>query len=251
MNEYINGVFQQQDATDSSLSDQEKLFYLFQAYQRIRSPNEWVSYVDSIKADFDRGNAMTPRQLIESVESKYNMLKDESKWKPSDKTVQEEFIAMVNKLKDKKDDKPAGQRQGGGRRNGNGNSNGQERIDFKKLPFKDEQGKEGDTKQFKGKTFYWCEGPPTSMEPDGAYISTLIARTRKRILVMIKTRTRDPAMAPRLLPWPPFSRTLWRAMKSTFKLSPRPFNKSCKNDAPSYGVSCNHFSKYYSVLLYG
>ena len=56
MNEYINGVFQQQDATDSSLSDQEKLFYLFQAYQRIRSPNEWVSYVDSIKADFDHGN---------------------------------------------------------------------------------------------------------------------------------------------------------------------------------------------------
>lgn len=160
-NQAIMAIYEAQDASTNGLSDDEKLFYLFQAYQRIQLPAEWSSFVTSLKTELDRGNPLSPLELMNAAEGKYHRLKDNNQWKPSDKSMAEEFVSMLSKVaKDKKNSNPIINSSRGSKQNKKDKQKGDKNNSpqRKPLPFKDEHGKEGDQREFDGKTFHWCDG---------------------------------------------------------------------------------------------
>ena len=141
-----------QGSQGQGLTEQEALFYLFNAYKRIKSPPEWVNHILFLESQASRAPDYTAEQLMTDAEAKYNELA--KKWKPSDRSSEEVIIAMLANLKGEgKSDK--GKRKPD---KSKGRGNKRKKGDYEPPPFAKEKGKEGDTKKFKGKTYYCCEG---------------------------------------------------------------------------------------------
>ena len=144
-----------------------KVAYLIQTYGRILQPETWVRWVDGERAKVPPPDAQT---LANNAVARAAVLEQEGHWKPSKMTqVQELQVMLANKNKRKtsptKDDKdpkkkpsdkskvkPDDEKGGGGEGKG-------KRPKFLKKS-KDADGnpyKLGDTKEFNGTTYYFCD----------------------------------------------------------------------------------------------
>ena len=142
-----------QGSKGQGLTQQEALFYLFNAYKRIKSPPEWVNHILFLESQASRSPDYTAEQLMNDAEAKFNELS--KNWKPNDRSNDEVILAMLANLKSGAQADTGGKKRGKGKGNKGGKG---KKGDYKPPPFADEKGKEGDTKKHNGKTYYYCSG---------------------------------------------------------------------------------------------
>jgi hypothetical protein len=167
MNVHVQGELQVLSASGHPLSDNEIIFLLFRAYSTIKTPHEWVSFVDNVKNRYELDGQLKPAKLMDDMESKFQSLKDDKRWKPSDKSLEEDFVAMISEYKKKlgnnngnnKNSKGKDGEKAKGNKNNKKANNKPATVKNKDLPFANESGKEGDTKEHEGVTYYYCDGP--------------------------------------------------------------------------------------------
>ena len=128
--------------------DQEILYFQFKIYKCIRTPAQWTSHILFLKAMVASTPTYSPDTLFNEVQSKFTNLTNQGLWHTSSKTPEEQSLAMVvqqqeqNKLKATKKDYE---------------SKLDNNLSEKKIPpFSNTKGKLGDTKQWNGKTYYYC-----------------------------------------------------------------------------------------------
>ncbi len=141
-----------------SVTNQEVLYFLFNCYQRIKTPAEWVQAVNFWKNQTASGALTTPDSVMDKSQALYHQLQTAKTWKPSDIAPEEQIIAMFAKTGTQ-----SGKGKGTkGKDNSTGKKDGKKSDDSKStstvLPFADKPGKEGDTKKWNGKTYYYCSG---------------------------------------------------------------------------------------------
>ena len=95
-----------------------------------------------------------PDTLFNEVQSKYTNLPNQGLWRPSDKTPEEQSLAMVAQ---QQQNKPKG--LSSPKKESTSKSPSKDKDNEKEKngpPFAHEEGKLGDTKQWNGKTYYYC-----------------------------------------------------------------------------------------------
>ena len=94
----------------------------------------------------------TPETLFNETQAKYTTLLNQGLWQPSDKTPEEQTLAMVAQ---QQQTKKSSNNSTKSKSNSDQGSKAMEK-DKKSPPFANKPGKLGDTKQWNGKTYYWC-----------------------------------------------------------------------------------------------
>jgi hypothetical protein len=122
------------------VNNQEIFHYQFKIYKKIKSPTEWTSYLMHLENTVGTNTTYTPEQLYTDVENHHSKLVNQGVWKPSDRSPEEQAVAMIAQGKaatttPKTDDKS---------KTGN------------KPPFWNSEGKDGETKKWKEDTYYYC-----------------------------------------------------------------------------------------------
>jgi len=150
---------------------QEALYFIFSAYKKIKTPEEWSRTIQFYENQLyaDPANA-TKEALYEKGEAlQQKIAKSPEGWHPSDKSPQEQVIAMLaeqKKAASNKDSKSGNEQGSNGRRNGKGRRGKRNREKSDKdaerpppdlPPFVNSPGKEGDMKKYKGNTWYYCD----------------------------------------------------------------------------------------------
>ena len=98
--------------------------------------------------------AYSPDNLFNKTQSKYTNLTNQGLWHPSDKTPEEQTLAMVAQQQDQ--NKKASSLTLKGKSNAKAQTLKTSDIDKKMPPFASKSGKLGNTKQWNGKTYYYC-----------------------------------------------------------------------------------------------
>ena len=78
-----------------TITKQEILYFQFKIYKKINSPAEWTSHVLFPEATMASQPHYLPDTLFNEVQSKYTNLMNQGLWHPSDKTPEEQTLAMV------------------------------------------------------------------------------------------------------------------------------------------------------------
>ena len=154
-------------ARATRISNEEIFYFQFNIYKKIRSPQEWTSKILhwENKISDDDTNTITPDDLFNDLERLVTDLSTRGLWKPSDRSPEEQILAMaaLKKQDDEKEKKGKG-KKGNDRRRSNDKS-GDDKNDDKKdddkfknrrPPFANSTSKLGDSKKWKGETFYYC-----------------------------------------------------------------------------------------------
>lgn len=136
-------------------TDQEILHYLFTAYKKIKAPAIWTNHIFFLESKYGSTPTYTPDDLMAETAAHYQRLKDKGEWRPSDKAPEEQILAM---LAGNRDRNPKDSKNGKNRTPGPNNKTEDKARTADKPPFADKPGKDGDTKTFKGKTYYYCSG---------------------------------------------------------------------------------------------
>lgn len=141
------------------IPEPEQIQHAINAYKRIKQPEMWAQWVREQMESFRRGNLINIQPFLNSAVEKYNQIKSEhdGNFNASSTTIQEDVVAMITantkkrKAEDKKDDKKEPDPS----------------PDPKKPPFlrhfKHTAAsdaplyKVGDTKEWDGKTYYFCD----------------------------------------------------------------------------------------------
>ena len=134
------------------ITDQEILYFQFKVYKKIKAPAGWTTHILFLESTIASTLGYTPETLFNEMQAKYTTLLDQGLWKPSDKTPEEQTLAMVAQQQQVK--------------NGSNNptkskpysAQGAKPMDKDKKnpPFANSPSKLGNTKQWNGKTYYWC-----------------------------------------------------------------------------------------------
>ena len=128
--------------TNESISFNEIFYYQFKIYKKIRSPTDWITRILFLENKMTSDPSYHPEDLYNDSELQFNKLLDDGQWKPSDKSPEEQAIAMAAAFtsppdRPPKSDKPPDKNK-------------------HSPPFAQTAGKEGDSKTWNGKTYYWC-----------------------------------------------------------------------------------------------
>jgi hypothetical protein len=165
------------------VTDQEIFHFQFKIYKRIKSPPEWTSYIMHLENSVGANLAYTPDQLYSEVENRHNKLVDQGLWKPTDRSPEEQAIAMIAQasLPKAKPKEKASDKQVAGTI---GNAVG----DGKQPPFIKSAGKEGDTKKWKDEIWNYC---PSTKHKHGPWHKHKVSdcNTLKKELAGAKTDT--------------------------------------------------------------
>ena len=148
-----------QSSPDNQASESELIFYLLAAYQKIKQPPEWASFVHYLFNDMSKNReAYTLSTIMAEAESKVKQLRDQKLWKPSGTSDSDQQpVAMRGEFqKNKKKDK---------QKNNDNDSKDSTKTNSNKPPFLKKPGKEGDTKKWNDQTWYYCSGPHPSKGP--------------------------------------------------------------------------------------
>ena len=150
-------------STRGMITDQEILYFQFKVNKKIKAPAEWTTHILFLESTVASTPGYTPETLFNETQAKYMTLLNQGLWKPSDKTPEEQTLAMVAQQQQAKRSpnnpmkpKPSSRR-----------STKTMEKDKKNPPFATSPGKLGDTKQWNGKTYYWCL--PTTSTPTGIH----------------------------------------------------------------------------------
>ena len=160
-NEFIHRALRVMRAASEdgrSPSRQEALYFIFGAYKKIKSPPEWVQtiqfYENQMASTPALANEETLYEKAEALQQKIS--KSSTGWKPSDKSPEEQVIAMMADGKGK--GKSNNRRSSGKSDSTQGSDKNQQGASTNKPrpPFTKSDGKEGDTKKWKNRTWYYC-----------------------------------------------------------------------------------------------
>ena len=155
VNNYISSAVMTLKAASSAggtIMDQEILYFQFRVYKRIKAPAEWTTHILFLESTVASTPGYTPETLFNETQAKYTTLLNQGLWKPSDKTPEEQTLAMVAQQQQTKKSSHNSTKS----KPSSGQSPKNTEKDKKNPPFANSPGKLGDTKQWNGKTYYWC-----------------------------------------------------------------------------------------------
>mmetsp|Transcript_26701 Transcript_26701/g.37854 ORF Transcript_26701/g.37854 Transcript_26701/m.37854 type:complete len:442 (+) Transcript_26701:1524-2849(+) len=142
MNNHVTSTFAAIDTVTSvTITQDEIMLYALRAYKLIKVPREWVAEIEEMERKLNRQDFTSMSEMLDSANGTYQRLKASQLWKPSLQTEQEQFMAMfVQKTA------PTAEL-----------SEDNKKDQKKRPPFLNSKGKEGDTKKWKQKTYYYCD----------------------------------------------------------------------------------------------
>ena len=100
VNNYISSAVMTLKAASSArgtITDQEILYFQFKVYKKIKAPAEWTTHILFLESTVASTPGYTPETLFNETQAKYMTLLSHGLWKPSDKTPEEQTLAMVAK----------------------------------------------------------------------------------------------------------------------------------------------------------
>ena len=81
--------------TGGMITDQEILYFQFKLYKMIKAPAKWAMHMLFMEAQMASIPTYLPDTLFNEAQSKYTTLLNQGLWHPSDKTPEEQMLAMV------------------------------------------------------------------------------------------------------------------------------------------------------------
>ena len=155
VNNYISSAVMALKAASSAggmIMDQETLYFQFKVYKKIKALARWMTHILFLESTVASTPGYTPETLFNETQAKYTTLLNQGLWKPSDKTPDEQTLAMVAQQQQaqKSPNNPTKSKPSSGQ------STKSTEKDKKNPPFATSPGKLGETKQWNGKTYYWC-----------------------------------------------------------------------------------------------
>ena len=78
-----------------TITDQEILYFQFKIYKKIKAPAEWTSHILFLEATIASNAGYLPDTLFNEVQIKYTNHSNQGLWRPSNKTPEEQTLAMV------------------------------------------------------------------------------------------------------------------------------------------------------------
>ena len=155
VNNYISSTVMTVKAASSAggtITDQEILYFQFKVYKKIKVPAEWTTHILFLESTVASTPSHTPETLFNETQAKDTTLLNQGLWRPSDKTPEEHTVAMVAQRQQTKESSNNSTKS---KTNSSQSSKTTEK-DKKSPPFANSPSKLGDTKQWNGKTYYWC-----------------------------------------------------------------------------------------------
>ena len=155
VNNYISSAVTTLKASSSAggtITDQEILYFQFKVYKKIKAPAEWTTHILFLESTVASTPGYTPETLFNETQAKYTTLLNQGLWKPSDKTPEEQTLAMVAQQQQAKK-RPKNPTKS---KPSSGQSSQTTEKERKSPPFANSLGKLGNMKQWNGKTYYWC-----------------------------------------------------------------------------------------------
>ena len=155
VNNYISSAVMTLKAAASAggtITDQEILYFQFKVYKKIKAPAEWTMHSLFLVSTVASTPGYTPETLFNETQAKYTTLLNQGLWKPSDKTPEEQTLAMVAQQQQAKKSPNNSTKS----KPTSGQTSKATDKDKKSPPFANSPGKLGDTKQWNGKTYHWC-----------------------------------------------------------------------------------------------
>ena len=98
VNNFIRAAVKTLKAASTSggtITDHEILYFQFKIYKKIKAPAEWTSHILFLEATIASNTGYLPDTLFNEVQSKYANLSNQGLWCASDKTPEEQTLAMV------------------------------------------------------------------------------------------------------------------------------------------------------------
>ena len=157
VNNFIRAAVKTLKAASTSggtITDQEILYFQFKIYKKIKAPAEWTSHILFLEATVASNAGYLPDTLFNEVQSKYTNLSNQGLWRPSDKTPEEQTLAMVAQQQQTKPKSLSSSKKESSSKSSSKDKDKEK--EKKEPPFAQKEGKLGDTKQWNGKTYYYC-----------------------------------------------------------------------------------------------
>ena len=129
-----------------TMSEAEMIFYTFKAYKSIKAPSEWTQHVLHLETKAGEQTSFKLENIMDSTQKKFSDLKAQNNWKPSDKSPDEHLVSLLDQFK---------WDSGVNSRNANSQDNSDQKGKRNPPPFAKHSGTEGQTKKYKGKTYYY------------------------------------------------------------------------------------------------
>ena len=151
VNNYISCAVMTLKAASSAggtITDQEILYFQFKVYKKIKAPAEWATHIIFLESTVASTPGYTPETLFNETQAKYTTLLNQGLWKPSNKTPEEQTLAIAAQQQQakKSPNNPTKSKPTSGQSSKNTEKD-------KRSPlFAMSPGKLGDTKQWNGKT---------------------------------------------------------------------------------------------------
>ena len=140
-------------ASGGTITEQEILYFQFNIYKKIKAPAEWTSHILFLEATVASNAGYLLDTLFNEVQSKYTNLSNQGLWRPSDKTPEEQTLAMVAQQQQNPKGLSSSKKESSSK---SSSKDKDKEKDKKGPPFAQKEGKLGDTKQWNGKTYYYC-----------------------------------------------------------------------------------------------
>jgi len=190
VNTELSNLFVLATTPHRSLSENERIQHALTTYARIQQPQTWATWVATQQDNFDDNLITVGSQLfLNSAARKYNKIKEKKKgFHASSKSIQEEIVAMIAKQQTKGKHKSAPKTP----------SDEEDKKDekrpasvasppFAKHTHPDNKSdavpyKVGDTKEWKGTTYHFCDTPNHRGKIHWHTHATADCRTRQRWL---------------------------------------------------------------------
>ena len=157
VNNFIRAAVKTLKAASTSggtITDQEILYFQFKIYKKIKAPAEWTSHILFLEATVASNAGYLPDTLFNEVQSKYTNLSNQGLWRPSDKTPEEQTLAMVAQQQQTKPKSSSSSKKESSSKSSSKDKDKEK--EKKEPPFAQKEGKLGDMKQWNGKTYYYC-----------------------------------------------------------------------------------------------
>ena len=113
---------------------------------------EWTTHILFLESTVASTPGYTPKTLFSEMQTKYTTLLNQGLWRPTDKTPEEQALAMAAQQQQAKKSTNNSTKS---KPNSRESSKTTEK-DKKSPLFANSPSKLGDTKQWNGKTYYWC-----------------------------------------------------------------------------------------------
>ena len=153
VNNYISSAvmtLKAASSTGGTITNQEILYFQLKVYKKIKAPAKWTTHILFLESTVASTPSYTPEMLFNETQAKYTTLLNQGLWRPSDKTPEEQTLAMVAQQQQAKKSSNNSTKS----KPNSGQSSKTIEKDKKSPPFANSPGKLGNTKQWNGKTYY-------------------------------------------------------------------------------------------------